>query len=177
MRARCRMEGEAAGKPGDNMTKTDKPQAHRFIDGYLAYLLAQASHRISAEFHRQVNAAGLSVTEWRVLASLEGSAGETIGELAQLALTKQPTLSKVVQRMEADGLVARADVRADRRQTRVSITAKGHRLVERLCSQALQHQQVVLEPFGRERSAMLMEMLRALMGEHVPPESAGGEEA
>ena len=48
----------------------------RFVDGYLAYLLAQASQRISAEFHLQVRAAGLSVTEWRVLASLEGSAGD-----------------------------------------------------------------------------------------------------
>ena len=65
------------------------------------HLLAQASQRISAEFHLQVRAAGLSVTEWRVLASLEGSAGETIGTLAVLAITKQPTLSKVVQRMEA----------------------------------------------------------------------------
>ena len=91
----------------------------RFVDGYLAYLLAQASQRISAEFHLQVRAAGLSVTEWRVLASLEGSAGETIGTLAVLAITKQPTLSKVVQRMEADGLVERTGVRADRRQTRV----------------------------------------------------------
>ena len=79
----------------------------RFVDGYLAYLLAQASQRISAEFHLQVKAAGLSVTEWRVLASLEGSPGETIGTLAVLAITKQPTLSKVVQRMEAEGLVAR----------------------------------------------------------------------
>lgn len=62
----------------------------RFVDDYLAYLLAQASQRISAEFHQQVKAAGLSVTEWRVLASLEGSAGETIGDLAVLAITKQP---------------------------------------------------------------------------------------
>ena len=90
----------------------------RFVDDYLAYLLAQASQRISAEFHQQVKAAGLSVTEWRVLASLEGSQGETIGDLAVLAITKQPTLSKVVQRMEAEGLVARTGVRADRRSLR-----------------------------------------------------------
>ena len=92
----------------------------RFVDGYLAYLLAQASQRISAEFHLQVRAAGLSVTEWRVLASLEGSAGETIGTLAVLAITKQPTLSKVVQRMEADGLVERTGVRRPAPDARAS---------------------------------------------------------
>ena len=147
----------------------------RFVDNYLAYLLAQASHRISAEFHRQANEAGISVTEWRVLASLEGSPGETIGSLAALALTKQPTLSKVVQRLEADGLVVRAGVRSDRRQTRVRITPKGHALVGSLCSAALEHQDAVLRPFGHERAAQLMEMLRALMG--TPLEPAEDEEA
>lgn len=70
----------------------------RFVDHYLAFLLAQASSRISREFHREVEAAGLSVTEWRVLASLEGSEGESIGTLSQLTLTKQPTLSKEIGR-------------------------------------------------------------------------------
>jgi DNA-binding MarR family transcriptional regulator len=144
--------------------------APRFVDGYLAYLLAQASQRISAEFHLQVKAAGLSVTEWRVLASLEGSPGETIGTLAVLAITKQPTLSKVVQRMEAEGLVARTGVRADRRQTRVCITNKGTHLIASLCEQALQHQKAVLAPFGEERAALLIEMLGVLMTEHVPLE-------
>ncbi|ARP93801.1 MarR family winged helix-turn-helix transcriptional regulator [Bordetella genomosp. 13] len=147
----------------------------RFVDNYLAYLLAQASHRISAEFHRQAKAAGLSVTEWRVLASLEGSPGETIGSLAALALTKQPTLSKVVQRLEAEGLLARTGVRSDRRQTRVRITSKGHSLVGRLCEDALAHQEAVLRPFGHERAAQLMEMLRALMG--TPYEPADDEQA
>ncbi|WP_041652321.1 MarR family winged helix-turn-helix transcriptional regulator [Achromobacter xylosoxidans] len=142
----------------------------RFVDGYLAYLLAQASQRISAEFHLQVNSAGLSVTEWRVLASLQGSPGETIGMLAVLAITKQPTLSKVVQRMEAEGLVARTGVRADRRQTRVCITAKGSNLIAALCDQALQHQKAVLAPFGEEKAAMLIDMLEVLMTEHVPLE-------
>jgi len=112
----------------------------------------------------------LSVTEWRVLASLQGSAGETIGSLAVLAITKQPTLSKVVQRMEADGLVARTGVRADRRQTRVCITAKGSNLIGGLCEQALQHQKAVLAPFGEAKAAMLIEMLDVLMTEHVPLE-------
>lgn len=148
--------------------KTDLDTRPRFVDGYLAYLLAQASQRISAEFHVQVNAAGLSITEWRVLASLEGSQGETIGSLAVLAITKQPTLSKVVQRMEAEGLVTRNGVRADRRQTQVRITTKGHKLIAALCERSLQHQKLVLEPFGEEKAALLIEMLRTLMADHIP---------
>lgn len=142
----------------------------RFVDNYLAYLLAQASHRISADFHVQARKAGLSVTQWRVLASLKGSPGETIGSLAALALTKQPTLSKVVQRMEADGLLMRTAVRSDRRQTQVKITSKGRALVSRLCDAALAHQEAALKPFGHERAEQLMEMLRALMGTPSEPD-------
>lgn len=140
----------------------------RFVDGYLAYLLAQASSRISREFHREVEAAGLSVTEWRVLASLLGSEGESIGTLAQLALTKQPTLSKVVQRMEADGLVERTGVRRDRRQTVVRLTRKGRGLADSLCARALRHQQAVLEPFGHDNAALLIGMLKELIALHPP---------
>lgn len=138
----------------------------RFVDGYLAYLLAQASSRISHEFHREVGAAGLSVTEWRVLASLAGSDGESIGVLSQLALTKQPTLSKVVQRMEADRLVERTRVRADRRQTVVRLTGEGRRVAATLCERALRHQQAVLEPFGHENAALLIAMLKELLALH-----------
>lgn len=145
-----------------------KPSPPRFIDEYLPYLLAQASHRISADFHLQVNAAGLSVTEWRVLASLMGSSGETIGSLARLAVTKQPTLSKVVQRMEVDGWVERISVRADRRQTQVCITAAGRRLVGRLCDQAMAHQREVLASFDVTQSAAFIGMLKTLMHWHEP---------
>ncbi|MEN9626783.1 MAG: hypothetical protein RJA10_9, partial [Pseudomonadota bacterium] len=47
-------------------TKDELP----FVDDYLPALLGQASHLIQAEFHRVVKSKGLSVAEWRVLASL-----------------------------------------------------------------------------------------------------------
>lgn len=135
----------------------------RFVEHYLAFLLAQASHRISAEFHSQVRAAGLTVTEWRVLGSLTDSEGETIGRLAYLTLTKQPTLSKLVHRLEQDGLVQRTREEDDRRQTRVQLTAQGQALAQRLCAQALAHQASVLAPLSAEQSKALLDALQVLM--------------
>lgn len=157
------MDNQYEPKSGDQAT--DPP---RFVDDYLPYLLAQASQRVSGEFHREVNRAGLSVTEWRILASLEGSEGESIGALAHLTLTKQPTLSKVVQRMEAEGLVQRSGIRADRRQTRVRITPHGHRLTESLRERARAHQQAVLDPFGHHQGELLIGMLKSLLALHPP---------
>lgn len=153
---------------GSQLAGEPERSPRRFIDGYLAYLLAQASSRVSREFHREVEATGLSVTEWRILASLAGSEGESIGALSQLALTKQPTLSKVVLRMERDGLVTRSSIRTDRRQTLVCIAPRGLSLTEPLLARAMQHQAAVLEPFGQGNGEMLVEMLRQLLALHPP---------
>lgn len=150
----------------------DFPMPARFIEGYLGFLLAHVSSRVSREFHREVAAAGLSVTEWRVLASLIGSAGETIGKLSELALTKQPTLSKVVQRMERDNLVIRRTVRSDRRQTVVCMTPRGQALSECLRQRAIEHQAAVLSPFGEHRGELLIQMLNQLLGLHSGEESS-----
>lgn len=135
----------------------------RFVHRYLASVLALASHRISAEFHVKVKKAGLSVTEWRVLASLYESEGETVGELAHLAITKQPTLSKVLPRLEAQGLISSRTARKDRRQTLVRLTPKGNRLVAPLCEAAFAHQKEVLSRLEPDLADKLIGMLNSLI--------------
>ncbi|HUH86895.1 MAG TPA: MarR family transcriptional regulator [Pusillimonas sp.] len=135
----------------------------RFVHRYLASVLALASHRISEEFHKEVRKAGLTVTEWRVLGSLIEGEGETVGELAELAVTKQPTLSKVLPRLEAEGYVSLTTARADRRQTLVKITPKGARLISGLCDQAMQHQHRLLEKFEPDHADRLVDMLREII--------------
>ena len=146
----------------------------RFIDDYLAYLLAQASHRISGEFHREVEAAGLSVTEWRVLASLADGARETIGTLSQLTLTKQPTLSKIVQRMERQGLVMRGNMASDRRQTLVALTPQGQKVARRHLRRALGHQAQVLQSIDSQEAQWLICALHRLMQLPPGPDSSAG---
>lgn len=135
----------------------------RFVHRYLASVLAQASHRISAEFHVEVRKAGLTVTEWRVLGSLIGGGGVTVGELAELAVTKQPTLSKVLPRLEEQGFISTQASRLDRRQTLVSITPKGTKLIGGLCELAMEHQRRVLEKLDPDHAERLVDMLRAII--------------
>jgi DNA-binding MarR family transcriptional regulator len=139
------------------------PQPTRFVHRYLASVLALASHRISADFHVEVRKAGLTVTEWRVLGSLIEGEGETVGELAELAVTKQPTLSKVLPRLEAQGYVTMHTARADRRQTLVRITPKGSKLISGLCDRAMEHQHRLLEKLDPDHAERLVDMLRAII--------------
>jgi DNA-binding MarR family transcriptional regulator len=149
-------DASAPGQPG-------------FVDGYLPYLLARASHLVSGEFHRQVEAAGLSVPEWRVLATLADRPDCTIGALADITLTKQPTLTKLIDRMAAGGLVERRrDGAADRRHALVSITAEGRARALPLMARAVEHEREVLAAFGATEGDHLKDVLRRLIALHGP---------
>ena len=97
------------------------PPSHRFVDDYLPALLAQASQLISSEFHEVARQQGFSVSEWRVMASLAGSEPLSIGQLAQVTVTKQPTVTRLLDRMESRGQVERLPHESDRRITLVRI--------------------------------------------------------
>ena len=142
-------------------------QAQRFVDDYLPALLAQASQLISTEFHQVVRRHGWSVSEWRVMASLAGSAPVSIGRLAQVTVTKQPTVTRLLDRMEARGQVERLPHHSDRRVTLVRITRKGARSVQHLMVLAREHERRVLEPFGLARAEELKNTLRQMVELHA----------
>ena len=137
-----------------------------FVDDYLPALLTQASHLISGEFHRVVSAKGFTISEWRVLASLAGGEPMSIGRLAQVTVMKQPTVTRVLDRMEERGHVKRIASEDDRRVTLVRITASGGRLVAGLIPLALEHERRVLEPFGLSRAAELKATLKRMIDLH-----------
>lgn len=141
----------------------------RFVDDYLPALLAQASQLISSEFHQVVRQQGLSVSEWRVMASLAGGVPVSIGRLAQITVTKQPTVTRLLDRMQARGEVERLPHDSDRRITLVRITRQGARTVERLMELAREHELRVLEPFGLQRAEELKGTLRRMIALHLRP--------
>jgi len=133
-----------------------------FVDSYLPYLLARASFSISSEFHAQVEAAGFTVSEWRILASLSGVKQRTVGELADIVLAKQPTVTKMVLRMVDQGLVMRTACTQDKRQAWVSLTLKGKKRVTPLLKKAAIHEKSVLSELGELQSHELKSILQKL---------------
>lgn len=139
-----------------------------FVDDYLPALLAQASLLISSEFHAVVRQRGLSIAEWRVLASLADGRTLSTGRLAQIVLGKQPTVTRQLDRMAHKGYVERVDDDGDRRITLVRITPKGQRAVARLIPLAREHESRVLEPLGRKAPEEIKSALRRLIELHRP---------
>ena len=138
-----------------------------FVDDYLAALLAQASVLISKEFHAIVMASGFTVSEWRILATLTDQPGMNIGQLARVSVTKQPTVTRMLDRMVDKELVERFAHAADRRMTLVKITPKGRKIINDLVAKAKDHEHHVLAPFGHENAEVLKDTLREIIRLHT----------
>lgn len=158
------------------MSKT-RASGATFVDDYLPALLAQASHLISSEFHRIVTARGFTVSDWRVLASLDGAEPMSIGALARITTMKQPTLTRVVDRLQGRGHVRRIAHESDRRVTLIAITPVGDKLVAGLIEMAKEHERRVLEPFGLARSNELKKTLKQMIEMHADLAQEGSSNA
>lgn len=134
----------------------------RFVDEYLGSLLGHANHALYKDFEADVRAAGLSPIEWRVLATLQDGQALTVSQLAHEVLSKQPTVTKLAQRMEEQGWVTLQADPADQRRTLVEATTLGKRLVRPLIQRARLHETQLLRSFGASEQAALRKLLLKL---------------
>jgi DNA-binding MarR family transcriptional regulator len=133
--------------------------SQRFVHEYLGYLLGQANHALYREFDEHVRAAGLSSIEWRVLATLHDGEPLTVSQLAREVLSKQPTVTKLVQRMSEQGWLTLGADPQDQRRTLVSATPAGRRLVKPLITKARAHETAMLRALGASEKAQLKKIL------------------
>ena len=128
-----------------------------------AYLnLLRTAAVLAADFERLFKEHGLSEPKYNVLRILRGAKqnGEFNGEgvpsleIGDRMITRVPDITRLVDRLEADGLVRRRRCEEDRRVVWVEITPKGLKLLGDLD-----------EPLARLHRAQLGHMTRQELGE------------
>ncbi|MDH1262536.1 MULTISPECIES: MarR family transcriptional regulator [unclassified Pseudomonas] len=107
------------------MSLTDQ---HRF-----AMQLAQLSRAWRAELDRRLVGLGLSQARWLVLLHLARfDELPTQRELAQSVGVEGPTLARLLDSLEAQGLVSRHMVPEDRRAKKIALSPKAQPLIEKI---------------------------------------------
>ena len=133
-----------------------------FMDDYVLFMMALASHAMSSDFHGIVRAHGLRVPEWRIMATLASYEPQSVMQLCGKTLYDQPRLTKTLARMEEAGLVNRNQDAADRRVVRVTLTGRGRETVAPLLALARQHEARALENLAPDERCQLKSILRKL---------------
>jgi flavin reductase (DIM6/NTAB) family NADH-FMN oxidoreductase RutF/DNA-binding MarR family transcriptional regulator len=96
-----------------------------FYKDYLPYLLARAANDSASHFHGRLKSYGLNMLSWRVLASLSDGLAWTVNDLCRVSLAKQPTISKLLDRLEDQRLIRRNTDTEDARKVMVTLTKAG----------------------------------------------------
>lgn len=148
-----------------------------FVDRYLPALLNQAAHLVVGDFADAVRAQGLSIVEWRVLAILADGEPVSVGLLARKAITKQSTLTRLLDRMAEQGHIERIAAGNDRRLTLVGITPAGRAVVRLLKARAEAQQKRALAALSPARQRQLEGLLKELIDSLAPPLPGTGRPA
>lgn len=106
-----------------------EPDTEAATDAFLS-----ASRALVAVAARSLAAAGdVTLPQFRALVVLTGSVPVTVGDLAQALDIHPSTATRMCDRLERKLLVRRFPAgSSDRRETTISLTARGRRLVERV---------------------------------------------
>jgi DNA-binding MarR family transcriptional regulator len=103
------------------------PPTKRLTEADIAARLRLSATRLARRM-RQEAATGLSPSQLSALAVVHARGPLTLGELAEVEQVAPPTVSKVVAKLEADGLLERQVDPADKRVSLVQVTKAGAQL-------------------------------------------------
>lgn len=114
----------------DTSIKKVPHDPRRSLEGAVLFWLHQADHAVRGEVLRQFRSLGrdLSTAQWEVLTRLWQRDGASQTALARGAGRDKAGMTRLLDRMERDGLVERRADPADRRVSRAFLTPDGRSL-------------------------------------------------
>lgn len=136
------------------------------LEAHLGFWLRFVSNHVSQRFRQQLEAQGVSVTEWvalrTLLAQREGSHASLI---EALGMTKGAA-SKVISRLEEKGLAQRQWAEGSAREQVLVLTAKGRTLVPKLARLADANDEHFFGHLPPAERQALMATMQALVQHH-----------
>ncbi|WP_291858253.1 MarR family transcriptional regulator [Bradyrhizobium sp.] len=95
-------------------------------------MISDVARLLRTEFDRRVRRLGITRAQWLVLTRLHRHPGASLSELAEMMEVEKATAGRMIDRLVANGWVARRTQREDRRVKRVYLTPEAERVHKRI---------------------------------------------
>ncbi len=123
--------------------------------------LLRTTDRLSRRLVQVLKAEALSPTQYNVLRILRGAPeGLACGEIGDRMITRDPDITRLLDRLEKRKLISRRRDAKDRRVVLARITGEGLKTLGRLDDPIVEMHRSLLGHLGRERLAELCRLLR-----------------
>lgn len=139
----------------------------------IGFNLYDAARLLSLEFERRARPHGVTRAQWRVLIWLAARPDLRQGQLAGLLEVTPIAVARLVDRMQAEGLLERHPDPADRRAWRLAPTARARERMETLRTIASEVRAIALAGFSPGEQEFLLAALMRIRGNFAA--SAGGD--
>jgi MarR family transcriptional regulator, organic hydroperoxide resistance regulator len=133
-----------------------------WLDSFIPYRLYRTSKKLSARLQNRLRTMRMNPSQWKVLSVLKAYGALSVGEIVEATLMEQPTVSRVVIRLEKAGHVARRPADRDSRMVLISITSSGVDVFNQIIPAALRHQDVALQGIARKEISQLVAILERM---------------
>jgi DNA-binding MarR family transcriptional regulator len=144
----------------DQRRRVAHPEESTFLD------LLRTTDMLSRGLIAVLKSEDLSATQYNVLRILRGAPeGLPCGEVANRMITRDPDITRLLDRLEKRGMITRTRESKDRRMVMAQITPQGLKLLGRLDEPVQETHRKQLGHLGRERLRTLTELLRAAQAE------------
>lgn len=132
------------------------PEEKAFVE------MVRTVEELSRPLVAQLKKAALSRTQYNVLRILRGAPeGLPCGEIASRMITRDPDITRLLDRLEARALISRCRENQDRRQVFTRIAPEGLALLARLDEPVRDTHRKLLGHLGSARLRELLDLLRA----------------
>ena len=101
----------------------------------------------------------LTEQQWRIIRALSEVEERDAGQLAEVSYILAPSLSRILQKLESQGLVKRRSDEGDQRRALISLTKKGLTLFEEVRLHSRESYAGIAAALGPERLSELYEIL------------------
>src|ERR1041384_4164340 len=112
-----------------------------------AFLISDVARLLRTHADQRARAFGMTRAQWAVLARLESNEGLKQSELAEMLDLPPITLTRLVDRLCANGLIERRAATSARRVKRLYLTAQARPLMDRLAALGQDMMESVLAGF------------------------------
>lgn len=126
--------------------------------------LLKAREFALSQFKPLVRESGLTEQQWRVIRVLAAYGQLEAGELAGRCLLLAPSLTRILQFLEREGLVKRRSHKSDQRRALLQLSAKGERMFVAVAPAAEAVYEKMEASFGSARMDELYRLLADFYG-------------